>query len=98
MISERQAEAVRDVIAASLTTLPEQLQRSLTWDEGAEMAPQEQFCVDRGLASYPWDPQSPWQRGANENTNDLLRHYLPKGTDLTPVATVLNTRPRKTLN
>jgi IS30 family transposase len=99
------AQAVRDAIAASITTLPEQLRRSLTWDQGAEMAPHAQLRVDTGLAVYFCDPHSPWQRDTNENTNSLLRQYFPKGTDLsthTPteldaVAAALNSRPRKTL-
>jgi IS30 family transposase len=99
------AEAVRDAIAASITTLPEQLRRSLTWDQGAEMAQHAQLRIDTGLAVYFCDPQSPWQRGTNENTNGLLRHYFPRGTDLArhsrddlqAVAHALNSRPRKTL-
>jgi len=99
------AEAVRDAIAASITTLPEQLRRSLTWDQGAEMAQHAQLRVDAGLAIYFCDPHSPWQRGTNENTNGLLRQYFPKGTDLVrysrddldAVAFALNCRPRKTL-
>ena len=100
------AEAVRDAIASSITTLPEQLRRSLTWDQGAEMAQHAQLRIDTGLAIYFCDPRSPWQRGTNENTNGLLRQYFPKGTDLTKhtrddlgaVAAALNSRPRKTLN
>jgi IS30 family transposase len=99
------AEAVRDAIAASIATQPEQLRRSLTWDQGAEMAQHAQLRVDTGLAIYFCDPHSPWQRGTNENTNGLLRQYFPKGTDLTKhtpaaldaVAAALNSRPRKTL-
>jgi IS30 family transposase len=99
------AEAVRDAIAASITTLPEQLRRSLTWDQGAEMAQHVQLRIDTGLAIYFCDPHSPWQRGTNENTNGLLRQYFPKGTNLSKhtvdelaaVATALNSRPRKTL-
>ncbi len=99
------AEAVRDAIAASIITLPEQLRRSLTWDQGAEMAQHAQLRIDTGLAIYFCDPQSPWQRGTNENTNGLLRQYFPKGTDLSKhstndlaaVAAALNSRPRKTL-
>jgi transposase, IS30 family len=99
------AEAVRDAIASSISTLPEQLWRSLTWDQGAEMAQHAQLRVDTGLAVYFCDPHSPWQRATNENTDGLLRQYFPKGTDLarhTPteldaVAAALNGRPRKTL-
>ena len=99
------AEAVRDAITATITTLPEQLRRSLTWDQGAEMAQHAQLRIDTGLQVYFCDPQSPWQRGSNENTNGLLRQYFPRGTDLarhTPndldaVAHALNSRPRKTL-
>ncbi len=99
------AEAVRDAIAETIMTLPEQLRRSLTWDQGAEMAQHAQLGIDTGLAIYFCDPQSPWQRGTNENTNGLLRQYFPKGTDLArhsrddldAVALALNTRPRKTL-
>jgi IS30 family transposase len=99
------AEAVRDAIASTITTLPEQLRKTLTWDQGAEMAQHARLRVDTGLAIYFCDPQSPWQRGSNENTNGLLRQYFPKGTDLsrhTPheleaVAAALNGRPRKTL-
>jgi IS30 family transposase len=80
------AEAVRDAIASSITTLPEQLRRSLTWDQGAEMAQHAQLRIDTGLAVYFCDPQSPWQRGTNENTNGLLRQYFPKGTDTSPKA------------
>jgi len=99
------AEAVRDAIASSIATLPEQLRRSLTWDQGAEMAQHAQLRVDSGLAIYFCDPHSPWQRGTNENTNGLLRQYFPKGTDLSKhaakdlsaVAAALNSRPRKAL-
>jgi IS30 family transposase len=99
------AEAVRDAIADAITTLPDQLRRSLTWDQGAEMAQHAQLRIDAGLPVYFCDPQSPWQRGTNENTNGLLRQYFPRGTDLArhspddlaAVATALNTRPRKTL-
>jgi IS30 family transposase len=99
------AEAVRDAIVAAIQTLPEQLRRSLTWDQGAEMAEHAKLRIATGLAVYFCDPHSPWQRGTNENTNGLLRQYFPKGTDLSrysgeeldAVALALNTRPRKTL-
>jgi IS30 family transposase len=99
------AEAVRGAITTSITTLPAQLRRSLTWDQGSEMAQHAKLRIDTGLAVYFCDPQSPWQRGTNENTNGLLRQYFPKGTDLNKhsaedlaaVAAALNGRPRKTL-
>ena len=99
------AEAVRDAIAASIATLPDQLRRSLTWDQGAEMAQHAQLRVDTDLAIYFCNPHSPWQRGTNENTNGLLRQYFPKGTDLSrhsaddlaAVGAALNCRPRRIL-
>jgi len=99
------AEAVRDAIAGMITTLPEQLRRSLTWDQGAEMSQHARLRIDTGVQVYFCDPHSPWQRGTNENTNGLLRQYFPKGTDLSThsadalaaVAATLNARPRKTL-
>jgi IS30 family transposase len=99
------AEAVRDAIARAIVTMPEQLRRSLTWDQGAELAQHARLRIDAGVQVYFCDPHSPWQRGSNENTNGLLRQYFPKGTDLgahsaddlAAVALALNTRPRKTL-
>jgi IS30 family transposase len=99
------ADAVRDAIASSIVTLPHQLRRSLTWDQGAEMAQHVELRIKTGLPIYFCDPHSPWQRGTNENTNGLLRQYFPKGTDLSrysgeeleAVAAALNSRPRKTL-
>ena len=100
------AEAVRDAITSTIATLPEQLRRSLTWDQGAEMAQHARLRIDSGLHVFFCDPRSPWQRATNENTNGLLRQYFPKGTDLSrhsardiaAVAATLNRRPRKTLS
>ena len=99
------AEAVRDAIASAIASLPDTLRRSLTWDQGAEMAQHARLRVDAAVAIYFCDPHSPWQRGTNENTNGLLRQYFPRGTDLSrhlpdelaAVAATLNGRPRKTL-
>jgi len=99
------AEAVRDAIASTITTLPTALRKTLTWDQGAEMAQHAQLRIDTDLQIFFCDPHSPWQRPSNENTNGLLRQYLPKGTDLSryaredldAVALALNNRPRKTL-
>jgi len=101
------AEAVRDAMLATIPTLPAHLWRSLTWDQGSEMARHTDITLATGLDIYFCDPHSPWQRGSNENTNGLLRaNYFPKATNLTThtaqhladVAAELNGRPRETLN
>jgi IS30 family transposase len=100
------ADVVADALTAKITTLPVALRRSLTWDQGKEMAEHARFSLDSGVSVYFCDPRSPWQRGSNENTNGLLRQYFPKRTSLAPfnqadldhVADELNGRPRQTLN
>ena len=100
------ADIVQEAMVAKMASLPEQLRRSLTWDQGNEMANHVQIAEATGLSIYFCDPQSPWQRGTNENTNGLLRQYLPKGKDLSfygpgmldNIAAELNGRPRKTLS
>jgi IS30 family transposase len=102
----RGAEAVRDAMTHAIQQLPPTLRRTITWDQGAEMAQHVQFSVDTGVAVYFCDPHSPWQRGSNENTNGLLLQYFPKGTDLSvhdtaalqAAADSLNNRPRETLD
>lgn len=99
------ADAVRDAMIPTIQTLPEHLRRSLTWDQGTELARHKDITLATDLAIYFCDPHKPWQRGSNENTNGLLRQYFPKSTDLTihrperllEVAAELNGRPRKTL-
>jgi IS30 family transposase len=106
-LAGRGAEAVRDAIACAITTSPEQLRCSSTWDQGSEMAQHARLRVDTGtgLQVCFCGPHGPWRRGTNENTNGLLRRYFPKGTDLSvrsaddlaAVAAALNSRPRRTL-
>jgi IS30 family transposase len=101
----REAEKVNEAIKRTISGLPEELVRTITWDQGKEMSSHVKFTVDSGVQVYFCDPHSPWQRGTNENTNGLLRQYMPKGTDLTVhtaddltrIAESLNNRPRKTL-
>ncbi|HEX4402066.1 MAG TPA: IS30 family transposase, partial [Galbitalea sp.] len=100
------ADEVREAMAKKILTIPETLRRSVTWDQGKEMAAHARFTIDTGVQVYFCDPRSPWQRGTNENTNGLLRQYFPKGSDLSiyteaeldEVARQLNERPRQTLD
>jgi IS30 family transposase len=100
------AQTVAEAMITKMTQLPEQLRRSLTWDQGVEMSQHVRIAEATQLQIYFCDPHSPWQRGTNENTNGLLRQYFPKGSDLSQwgpgyldyVAAELNARPRKTLN
>lgn len=105
-LEKNTAEAVRRAMSGKILALPAELRRSVTWDQGKEMSQHLRFTVDTGVQVYFCDPNSPWQRGTNENTNGLLRQYFPKGTNLSvhsqahldTVAHELNERPRQTLN
>ncbi|KUY69345.1 integrase [Burkholderia cepacia] len=105
-IASKDSEAVVNALIRHAGKLPQELYKSLTWDRGTEMAGHKRFTVATDIKVYFCDPQHPWQRGTNENTNGLLRQYLPKGTDLSTysqaklnaIARRLNERPRKTLN
>ena len=100
---DRGADVVADAMIGKIKELPDQLRRTLTWDQGHEMAAHARISIDAGIDIFFCDPHSPWQRGSNENTNGLLRQYFPKGTDLSKhsarylneVAAELNNRPRK---
>jgi IS30 family transposase len=105
-VDRKDTRSVTNALSRQVNRLPQQLRRSLTWDRGMEMAEHARFTVATDVKVYFCDPQSPWQRGSNENTNGLLRQYLPKATDLSKlsqpqldtIAAKLNTRPRQTLN
>lgn len=104
-VRDKQSASVVEALSDRIRQLPKAMMESLTWDRGTEMASHKRFTVATDVAVYFCDPRSPWQRGTNENTNRLLRQYLPKGTDLSAhsqheldlIALKLNTRPRKTL-
>lgn len=105
-VAKKDTETVINALIKNARQLPQELYKSLTWDRGSEMADHKRFTLATDIKVYFCDPQNPWQRGTNENTNGLLRQYFPKGTDistysqakLNAVARRLNTRPRKTLN
>jgi IS30 family transposase len=104
-VANKETQTVISALIKQSKKLPSELYKSLTWDRGKELAAHQQFTLTTDIDVYFCDPQSPWQRGSNENTNGLLRQYLPKGTDLSAhsqsalnkIARQLNERPRKTL-
>ncbi len=105
-VRNRDSRSVVSALIEQARSLPDQLLKTLTWDRGKEMAEHKRFTLETDVAVYFCDPQSPWQRGSNENTNRLLRQYFPRGTDLSvhsqerldEVAREMNQRPRKTLD
>ena len=105
-IPNRTTQTVVGALIKQARKLPDELYKSLTWDNGGELADHQRFSIETDVNVYFCDPHSPWQRGSNENTNRLLRQYLPKGKDLAPlsqaqlnhIARELNERPRKTLD
>ena len=105
-VASKGAETFVNTLIKNARKLPQELYKSLTWDRGTEMADHKRFTLATDIKVYFCDPQNPWQRGSNENTNGLLRQYFPKGIDLSAysqaklnaVARKLNERPRKTLN
>lgn len=105
LANDRSAETVRDAMVRAVQGLPEMLFKSVTWDQGKEMSQHARFTIDTGIDVYFCDPHSPWQRGSNENTNGLLRQFMPKGTDLSvisparlrEISDLMNGRPRQTL-
>jgi IS30 family transposase len=105
-VDGKDTRSVTSALSRQVGRLPQQLRSSLTWDRGMELSEHARFTVATDVKVYFCDPQSPWQRGSNENTNGLLRQYLPKGTDLSKlsqtqldaIAAKLNTRPRQTLD